>query len=283
MIRFSLIYLRVGTPRHSLAFKPVLKRFAAVLVSLGLCAGSVFAAHGEVPPEAGAERASDFMFFLEDEPVYTSLQSSSPGFMLSVVNEMLKRMKKSASRQFLPWNRAQLLTMTTPNAVIFPLTRSKEREDKYLWICKILDVPVTFVTKARTGRTVDSFEEARNIRGIGVIIGTPQEVKLREENIPYISFNGKSLYGALSDNRVLALYTAIPEAAVGWRKGGHPGKLIFGPPLQTLPLWIAANKSSVDIDIHVWQETLDGMQSDGSFARIFERYFETPYVQPPVK
>ncbi|ABC32106.1 ABC-type amino acid transport/signal transduction systems, periplasmic component/domain [Hahella chejuensis KCTC 2396] len=214
----------------------------------------------------------DVVFYLEDEPIYTSKSIQSPGFLMEVVGEMNKLMKLKVSANFLPWNRAQYMAIKTPNAVIFPLSRTKDREANYTWICKVFDVPVMFITKE--GRPpINDFHTAREMRGIGVIIGTPQEEMLKAEDVPYIALTGKQLYEALADDQVKAIYTAKPEAMLGWKQGEYSQKLQYGRPLQTLPLWIAASKKSPNVKVQDWNDALDQLKASGRFDNLRKKYF----------
>ena len=94
-----------------------------------------------------AQAQPEITFYLEDEPIYTSSSTTSPGILMELVMEMSKYLDIKPDIQFYPWKRAQINTVKTPNAIIFPLTRTKKREEKYNWVCKLFDVPVMFINK----------------------------------------------------------------------------------------------------------------------------------------
>ncbi len=217
--------------------------------------------------------AEDIVFYLEDEPIYTTNSQENSGFLIEVVMEMTKVMGLKPKVQFLPWKRAQLMTIATPNAVIFPLTRTPSREPNYRWICKVFDVPVMFINKQGKA-LIDSPKQARQIRGIGVILGTPQEEQLKAFGVPYVTFSGKQLFPALADNRVAAIFTAQPEAVLGWRKAGYSDRLQFGKTLQVLPLWIATNKDSDKVRDDEWIRALNTIKESGFFNRMLKKYFD---------
>ena len=213
-------------------------------------------------------------FYLEDEPVYTSSSQETPGFLMEIVLKMADTMNLKPKIRFLPWKRAQFLAMRTPNAMIFPLTRTSLREHHYRWICKLFDVPVMFINKVGT-RKIDTPEQAKKVRGIGVIIGTPQEERLKAFGIPYVAMPGDQLYAALEQNRVSAIYTAKPEAILGWREAGYREPLQFGQTQQELSLWIAANPDSPAVNTADWQEALAKIKQSGYYNAILHKYFGT--------
>jgi len=218
--------------------------------------------------------ADSIVFYLEDEPIYTSSNLQSPGFLLELSTALMNIIGIKPKIKFLPWKRAQLTTTKTPNAVIFPLTRTSSREAHYQWVCKVFDVPVMFINK--TGDPViNSIKDAKGIRGIGVISGTPQEEYLKQEGLSYISVSGGKLYKKLAQGEFNAIYTAKPEALLAWKQGNYNNKLQFGEPLQTLPLWIAANKTSPLVDRKQWESALQATKNNGIFDRLKSKYFAT--------
>ncbi|MFE8071094.1 transporter substrate-binding domain-containing protein [Marinobacteraceae bacterium S3BR75-40.1] len=219
-----------------------------------------------------AQPPSAVPVYLEDEPIYTSSNPDTPGFLMEIFQAMSSHLKIHTEVHFMPWNRAQAEASRTPNALIFPLARTEPRESLYLWLCQVFDVPVMFVTK-KGQPVIDSFEQARSVRGIGVIIGTPQERMLEQQGVPHVSFTGKELYQALADDHINALYTARPEAVFGWRRGGFEGDLQYGNTLQTLPLWIAAGKDSTWLNPRDWQAALNRVKESGFYQRKEQEYF----------
>lgn len=212
------------------------------------------------------------VFYLEDEPIYTSADEQSPGFLLELTIEMSRVMAIKPEIQFLPWKRAQRKTINTSNAVIFPLTRTASRENNYRWVCKIFEVPVMFINK-QGGPVINSIEDAKKIRGIGVILGTPQEEYLKQQGVGYVAVSGADLYSGLAEGKYNFIYTAKPEAMLGWKKGGYLVSLQFGKPQQTLPLWIATNKESNLINDEQWIDALEKTKASGVFDALESKYF----------
>jgi hypothetical protein len=227
--------------------------------------------------QAQAE-SDNITFFLEDEPVYTSSAFDNPGFMRELVTEMTQLMGITPTYRFEPWKRAQALAIRTPNAIIFPLARTPEREPHYRWLCPIIEIPMSFTTTVAP--PIDTVSEARALGHIGVIIGTPHEDFLRQNDITLLAFTAETLYPALAGGRIKSIYTARPEAVYSWKHGGYPGKLIFGATQQTLTLWIAASREGQLIDAQAWTDSLEKIKRNGHFERIRKAYFELPERAP---
>jgi len=157
-------------------------------------------------------------FFLEDDLVYASQSKSSPGFLLEIVLEMSRIMEIEPQVEFLPWKRAQIMAISTPNSIIFPLTRTESREPNYRWISKVLDVPVMFITK-QGQPLINTIEQAKLLKKIAVIFGTPQEKQLKKWGLfNYAIMPGARLYKVLMEGGVDAIYGARPEAVISWKR-----------------------------------------------------------------
>lgn len=215
----------------------------------------------------------EITFYLEDEPIYTSSSKTSPGILMELVLEMSKHLDISPDIQFYPWKRAQLNTIKTPNSIIFPLTRNKNRENNYNWVCKLFDVPVMFINK-RGGKIINTIEDARQLRKVASVIGSAQGNKLKGYQLKdAIQVKGAVLYNLLNSGRVDAIYTAQPEAIYAWGQQNYEDKLQFGATLQVLPLWIASSKHSNHIDNKKWQQALDKIKKSGFFDKKLKEYF----------
>lgn len=216
---------------------------------------------------------SKIKFYLEDEPVYTTKDKNKPGFLLEIVNEMVLRMGIDPEIEFLPWKRAQHEAINKKNGVIFPLTRTKEREGKYKWICKVTDVPVMFVTKAGSNK-IATLKEVKKLAKVGVISGTPQENDLLKKGFDNIaSVPGDRVYDMLNIGNVDAIYAAWAEAIIAWRKNNYKTEVQGGETFLKLPLWIATGKDSPSIDIEKWERTLKELKKSGFYDKIFKKYY----------
>ncbi len=244
-----------------LGCKPKKHRRASLLLLLAIF-------FGQVPVGA----ATELHFYLEDEPIYTSRSPDQPGFLNEIVAALIDDLSIAAKAHYLPWKRAQMMAQKDPLGVIFPLARTASREPVYLWVCKIFDVPVMFIS-LEGDKVLNSYAEAALHRGIGVVRGTPQEEKLLEQNVPHVALTGEELYQALHRRDVTAIFTASSEALYGWKTAGFEEKLQFGKILMTLPLWIAANKNSTHIEPLRWRKSLERLKGNGKYQKIFSHYF----------
>ena len=131
-----------------------------------------------------------------------------------------------------------------------------------------------FINK-RSGKIINSFEDARHLSKIATVIGSAQGEQIKRYHLKDVTqVKGSVLYRLLNSGRVDAIYTAQPEAIYAWRQEKYQDKLQFGATLQVLPLWIASSKSSKSIDNKKWQQALEHIKQSGFFDRKLKEYFE---------
>jgi len=65
--------------------------------------------------------------------------------------------------EFYPWSRAYKIAETRPNTIILSMVRTKEREDKFIWLIKISSLVRAFISlKSTPQHFVTSIEQAKS-------------------------------------------------------------------------------------------------------------------------
>ena len=206
-------------------------------------------------------------------PFTINPSAKKPGFLHELVTEIAKRANVDLTIDYLPWKRSQEIVANTPNTIIFGLGRSKKREAKYSWLAKVLEYNYVFVT---TKSPVNSYEEAKKLKNIIVLLGTPREQILRTKNFTNFRAVSKVVSGARSIHmgKADAWMTLDYRAAYFWHKEGFPGEsLVIGKPLKTSQNWIAGNKVLPDGLKERFKQSLASIKADGFFQTLHRKYF----------
>lgn len=69
---------------------------------------------------------------------YLDAQGQISGKATSVVKQLFAQADVAYKIELLPWARAYHLTLNKPNAAIYSILRSKERESLFQWVCPII-------------------------------------------------------------------------------------------------------------------------------------------------
>ncbi|SLM32587.1 putative Family 3 extracellular solute-binding protein [Desulfamplus magnetovallimortis] len=206
---------------------------------------------GELPPYSYSENGEQY------------------GLGSAIVKEICNRTGAACHIETLPWSRSVVLSQKQENSIIYPLGRTKEREEKYLWIGPILKDRLVFAVRKSDERTFNSLDDLKDLK-IGVILNAPPQKRLQNMKFSQIdtvideSINGKKLL----KGRIDAWYAAELIMMDAIKKGGlNQDEFKIGFVDMDLVFYIGTSKNMTDIAIK-WQEVLEGIKSDGTYDKI---------------
>jgi polar amino acid transport system substrate-binding protein len=201
------------------------------------------------------------------------------GIIHDAVVEMAKRVGHSGYIEYMPWFRAQEIAQTEPNVGILALTRSPEREDKYLWMVKIISDDLVLV--GAPGVDVSDLSKIKT-RPVGVLLGSGAEALVRGLGFASVSPQREEWMNAkrIKDRRIDAWVAPRAMVIHAMREvGGNLDVLQFGQVIRVSDLYLAASKSLPESEARKWQAAFTAMEADGTMAAIRRRY-EQARVDP---
>ena len=201
------------------------------------------------------------------------------GTVHDAVVEMARRVGHSGRIEYMPWFRAQEIAQTEPNVGILALTRSPEREDKYLWMVKVLSDDLVLV--GAPGVDVSDLSKVKD-RPVGALFSSGAEALLRSLGFSKVSPQREEWMNAkrIKDRRIdawLAPRAMVIHAVREVR--GNLDVLQFGQVVRTSDIYLAASKSLPASEVRKWQAAFAAMQADGSWAQI-QRHYDRARVDP---
>ena len=201
--------------------------------------------------------------------------NSSPdkkGLLHDLVKEMMKLQSVDKPIEFMKWPEAVAEADAKPGTMFFPVTRSKEREDKYLWLTKIFDMDRSFAGKPGSA-PINTIEDAKRLKAVGTTVNSASLNFLKQKGLTNIVEFGTSreLMQGLLEGKIDVTYQPIPFCKTDWKSAGGQGTLVFGEPQERSAAYLAANKES-KLSPADWQEALKVLEQDGSFERLIKLY-----------
>lgn len=203
---------------------------------------------------------------------YSIQSSTQSGFMVELVEEIERRIGSDRQIKFLPWGRAQALAKSNANHIIFPLTRTPEREDSYLWAIKVAPIEMAFIT---LGGSPLSLSQARKLNTVSVQQNTPFEAFLKSEgfeNLERLSDPASQHVHLLKLNRSQAWFTARDLANYALRDQVLQSRFVFSENMYISDVYIATSKKFPPDVASIYRKTFDEILKDGSFDAIMQRY-----------
>jgi polar amino acid transport system substrate-binding protein len=204
---------------------------------------------------------------------YAIEKGDRPGVAVEVLTEMAKRAGIQLTVKFEPWTRAQTDAQAGKEVAILPLTRTPEREAKYVWIVPLLSDPL-YLTATRKDLDIVTLAKAQAL-SVAVLRSTPEEDVLRKAGLAKLELTTDGDSGAklLKAGRVDAWYTRGMVASFAYTKnGGDAASLLRGANTETPPMYLGG---SLDFPKELGAKltkALDSMKADGRYDQIVKSY-----------
>lgn len=218
----------------------------------------------------------------ENPPLNFTRDGQLTGFSTEVVTSMAVRAGDTVQIQSAPWTRGYAKAQSTANVGIFTMARTAERAPAFQWVGPISLSQNRFYTRKGSGLRIDTMAEAQAKllvlprewytyqylvdQGFSNIYTVPTAERMMQ-----MFHHGRGDLLAVSDIGLPALL-----ALAGMTPDQLEPQLVFMQHESYLAFSLATDPARVSR----WQVALDEMKRDGSFVRIFERWFPNRTLPP---
>lgn len=232
-------------------------------------------AQRETAPTRGSSACigGDILFLTEDLYPFNYADSDGTlhGQSVEVVQELQRRLNCSTRIELHSWSASYESAMHNQGTAVFSTARTAEREGKFWWVGPIGSFEYVLFARNDSFIQLESLEAARRAGSIAVVYGDA-----RHEFLTMNQFGNIQPYGndaecldALMNGSVSLWIGSSATTPDTLQKGGIPdGTIVPVYTLLTTDLYIAFNNQTAPGTITLYQDTLDAMKADGTFARI---------------
>ena len=220
--------------------------------------------------------ADDIRVVTEHLPPYQIAENGRvvDGSSYLIMKEVLKRANIKAINEVMPWARAYEVSLSRKNTIIYSITRSPERELLFNWIGQLQQMEYSFFsTKINQRLNIETIDDALTYRAVAV------RNSFEANALKRIGFiEGKNLI------LVVDYFTAWKMLKVGRADITYANAPIFeysnmndslfkrqGAVIETLQLYIAANKNTDNKIIDNLSAALHNVKADPSFKKLFNQ------------
>jgi len=190
--------------------------------------------------EADAKQVTLEYFYL---PPFSYSDATGPaGSALALAQSISTDLNIVLRPELTPLRRLTFEAAKNP-VLVAALFRTPAREASYQWIGRLCTEHLSMVTRA-PAPTVDSLEQAKNLKQIGVAAGASNETFLRERGFTNldaaasIELEVRRLAEGYDD----AWFAPRSGALHAWKVAGYdPAQLHFGTPITSMEIWLAAS------------------------------------------
>ena len=224
--------------------------------------------------EATPGCALEEIVFLTEEiyPLsYAGTGGTPEGQSVQVIRELSRRQNCNSSIEIRAWSDAYGTALATPGYAVFPTARTPEREREFAWAGPIATFDYVLYATKDSGIALQSLEAARNAGTIAVVERDARHdflVRNQFTNIRAYSSDAECLDALLNGSVSLWLGSSATTPETLRRKGIPESALVPVYSLIRTELYIAFNRNTDPVTVRAYQETLDAMKADGTFARM---------------
>ncbi len=197
------------------------------------------------------------------------------GLSVDFVKEIQKRVGNHDPMEILPGARLISYSLTKKNYVIFSLSRTPEREDKYHWISLVMRKPLVLFARKGANFNIKTLEDAKKVRSIGVLNKSVQHEFLLQNgftNSEPVSKHILNLKKLMIGRISLMFHTMQGEAQLCKELNIDFDELepVLMPQISESS--IAMSKSSDPDIVKKWQDAAKAIKSDGSFNQLAQKW-----------
>jgi len=224
------------------------------------------------------EEQGTLRFVTEDYPPLTFRNAAGEmtGLATEIVMEVMERQTIDEKIALLPWSEAYDMALKEPNVVIFSINRTPVREKLFHWVGPIAKSSTILYAKKGAGVTVNSLEDAKGLTAIGVVESWFSKQNLEQDG--FTNLESAPLPIQIINRLMAGEVQAVPltdiTAAEILKEGGfniRDVEPVFS--IDTEYIFIGLSKGTPRSVVQAWEKDLQQMKTDGTFGKIYERYF----------
>lgn len=206
---------------------------------------------------------------------FTNSDGEVSGLGTDVVREITRRIGHSDNIQVLPWARAYRMAQTEPDIALFTVTMTEERRPMFKWVGPIGTMRTGFYGRAGSNVVVNNIEDAKNLRRVGAYRDGFDEQILLKKGFTNLDSTGSMVTNI---NKLMAGRIDVTTATNVTIRGileETDYKMQDIKDLYTFfvsDFFIAFSLEVPDEVVETWQNALNEMKKDGTFAEIYEKW-----------
>jgi polar amino acid transport system substrate-binding protein len=191
------------------------------------------------------------------------------------VKEIQKRVGSQEQIQVYPWARAYKMALEEENVILFGMTYTKVRQDKFKWVGPLATKRDILVAKKGSGIKIKDLEDAKKVERIGTLRDDTRERLLKSygfTNLEPVSdeqLNAKKLALGRIDlwaYKIPGLRTVCDLAGVDYTKFEEVYHL------REIDLMIAFSKKTSDSIVKKWSDAFNELSADGTIMQIRKKW-----------
>ncbi len=197
------------------------------------------------------------------------------GPSVEMVKEIQKRIGSTEEIQVYPWARAYQIALEVENVVLFGVTRTPNRENKFKWVGPLAAKRDILIAKKGSNLIINSLEDAKKVGRIGVLRGDTKEEYLEMHgftNLEPVSDERKNAQKLMLGRIDLWVFKKPGLKTVCDLAGVDDSAMEEVFHLRETKLDIAFSLQTPDAVVEQWRAAFADMVADGTVAAIQKKW-----------
>jgi len=226
--------------------------------------------------------AQTFRILTEEFPPYNYLQNEQiSGISVEITREILRRINHPDNIELMSWSNAYRLTQEQDGIVLFSTTRSPAREKLFKWVGPLVPNNLVFFGQKELIGKFSNLQDAKRVNKIGVYQDDYGELLLKQKGFNNLAsvLDNRSNVDQLASGEIDLWIANELTGKHMIKDAGLMSELVKVYDIQKDYMYLAFSQSTSDKVIKKWQETLDEIKSDGTYAQIFSNWIMFAYSE----
>ncbi len=241
------------------------------------------AGHATDVPAAGADTGVGLRILTADNPPLNfSRDGEITGLATEVVRELIERTGTRGAIEMTSWPEGYRALSGDANVALFSTVMTAERKELFQWVGPLVTLDTNLFALKGSGIEIANLDQARKAGTIATVTKYYSEQMLAEEDFTDTEScpDRATSLRRLLDGKVPLVVASNTEMPAALEATGAPADAVKNAfTLSTDLVYIAFSQGTPPAIVARWQQALDAMKRDGTFARIYARWF--PAEVPP--
>ncbi len=197
------------------------------------------------------------------------------GPSVEIVKEIQRRVGSHEQIKVYPWARAYKMALEEENVVLFGMTYTKVRYDKFKWVGPLATKRDILVAKKDSGIKINSLEDAKKVKRIGTLRDDTRGRLLERlgfTNLEPVSDEQKNAKKLVLGRIDLWTYKKPGLKTVCELAGVDYNEIEEVYHLRKIDLMIAFSKKTSDSIVQNWRNAFNEMLADGTIMQIRKKW-----------
>lgn len=197
------------------------------------------------------------------------------GPSVEIVKEIQRRVGAHEPIKVYPWARAYKMALEDENVVLFGMTYTKVRHDKFKWVGPLATKRDILVARKDSGIIINNLEDAKKVKRIGTLRDDTRGRLLKRlgfTNLEPVSDEQKNAKKLVLGRIDLWTYKIPGLRTVCDLAGVDYNELEEVYHLREIDLMIAFSKKTSDAIVEQWRNAFNEMEKDGTITQIRKKW-----------